>query len=106
MDEDRWRTLQRQLAGSLIWVTQTRFGACAVTTFLSTSSIACVSGASKALICLKIYNKCAKDLQPSPLIIWFNPIAFDEEATAESFMRNLVIFSFADAGFNSLEGKN
>ena len=104
ISEERWRTLQRQLVGSLIWVTQTRFDACAVATYLSTSSVSCVADAIKAVEFLKIYNRCVKELQSSSLIVWYNPVELNEEATTESFMRNLVIFSFADAGFNSLEG--
>ena len=65
-----------QLIGSLIWVTQTSFDVCAVSTFLSTSDVGRVSGAVKVLGFSNIYNRCAKDVHLPPVAIWFNPIFF------------------------------
>ena len=46
---DRWRALQRQLIGSLLWVTQARFEVCAGSNYLSTSAI--------------VFGRCRKSLR-------------------------------------------
>ena len=76
----------------------------AVSTYLSTASVACASDPVKAMNFIKIYNKCAKEVKSDPSTIWYNPFDWGEEATTSSFMKELAIFSFADAGFDSLEG--
>ena len=86
VSSDRWRTLKRQMAGGLIWATQTRFCASATTTFLSTSGVACIGDVGKTLDYIKMYNKLIKELQAEKDAIWFNRFDMSQKPSTKAFV--------------------
>ena len=101
---ERWKTLMRQLVGSLIWLGQTRFDIIAVTTVMSTTMVSAMQSMDKALYVLKLYNKTVKMLKSNQDIIWYRNFWHGPTPSVQTLLGNCSIFTFTDAGFGCLEG--
>ena len=102
--KERWKTLTKQLVGSLIWLGQTRFGVAAVTTVIATSMTTAATDIDKALVILKLYNKTVKSLRTNKDVIWYRPLWKGSTPTVEQLLHCCSLFTFTDAGFACLEG--
>ena len=59
---------------------------------------------SKTLEYIKLYNKLVKELQQEADVIRFDKFRVQKMPSKSASIEELMLFVFADAGFNSLEG--
>ena len=43
-------------------------------------------------------------MQNEPLIIWYKPLRANAPSSIEEILQRVILFTFSDAGFNSLAG--
>ena len=94
----------KRLVGGLIWIDQTRFDICPVTTVMSTSVKEATENIGNALDLMKLYNKSLRNLKKNPDIIWYRSVRQGEIPTVSQLLAGASLFTFTDAGFGCLSG--